>query len=240
MKATGWTTADVAVTGGVVVALAASADAAWSLHARFAVDFSGLSTVERAGAALWDFRPLATVLFGVGAIVALAGLRNPAGRLPPAARRPLGGVLAVLATAHSALGASVLAAAGWVAVTGELGERDELGFVYSFGDRVVTLATQIVAWVPLTVALGVVAAKASGSGLCEARAEEQPQADAQPPAPARSLAEEMEELWRERLAFGPSRERARMLLGRIRALEAAGDGENARKLAEEMRGLARR
>ena len=52
-----------------------------------------------------------------------------------------------------------------------------------------------------------------------------------------SLAEEMESLWAERLAFSPRRERARMLLERIRALEQSGNVEGARELAEEMRRL---
>jgi hypothetical protein len=47
----------------------------------------------------------------------------------------------------------------------------------------------------------------------------------------------MDALWRERLAFGPKRERARNLLGRIRDLEQAGEHESARALAEEMRRL---
>jgi hypothetical protein len=51
------------------------------------------------------------------------------------------------------------------------------------------------------------------------------------------VSEEMEELWRERLAHGPSRERARTLLRRIHSLEAAGDADAARELAEQMRKL---
>jgi hypothetical protein len=47
----------------------------------------------------------------------------------------------------------------------------------------------------------------------------------------------MEELWREHLAHGASRERARMLLRRIHALEDAGDADGARELAEQMRRL---
>jgi hypothetical protein len=47
----------------------------------------------------------------------------------------------------------------------------------------------------------------------------------------------MEALWAERLAFSPRRERARVLLERIRALEVSGDVEGARELAEEMRRL---
>jgi hypothetical protein len=47
----------------------------------------------------------------------------------------------------------------------------------------------------------------------------------------------MEAIWRERLAHGPRRERARNLLGRLRALESAGAYEQARELADELRNL---
>ena len=47
----------------------------------------------------------------------------------------------------------------------------------------------------------------------------------------------MDELWRERLAFSPRRERGRELLARIRELEARGNVTEARELAEEMRRL---
>ena len=48
------------------------------------------------------------------------------------------------------------------------------------------------------------------------------------PGPAAPVSEEMEELWREHLAHGPSRERARTLLRRIHALEEAGDRRRRR------------
>jgi hypothetical protein len=49
-----------------------------------------------------------------------------------------------------------------------------------------------------------------------------------------SLSGELEALWRDRLAHGPRRERARKLLSRIRVLERAGDHEKARELADEL------
>jgi hypothetical protein len=222
---------DLALVGGAAVALAGTAEAAWSLHARFAVDFAGLSALERAGAALWDLRPLGTALFLAGAIVALlsSGARGS----------PVGDGLALLAAAHAALAVAVLAAAAWVAATGRLGDPDELAFIYSSGERAVTLATQIAAWLPLAVVLVLVAALAIRSeDLAAEQASPAPSPD--PSGPDRSLGDEMEELWRERLAYGAGRERARVLLGRIRALEAAGDSESARKLADEMRVLAKR
>jgi hypothetical protein len=219
---------DAAVLGGLAIAVAASADAAWSLYTRFAVDFAGLSALERAAAALWDFRPLATVVFTAGALIALASLPARTGRLATSSS-----LLAVLAAAHAALALPVLAAAVWVAATGRLGGPDELGFVYSPGERTVTLATQVAAWVPMAGALGYLAVFAA---RVQARAKEEP---AEAP-PTRSLGDEMEDLWREQLAFGPGRERGRALLGRIRALEAAGDAEGARELADELRDLARR
>jgi hypothetical protein len=234
MSPMGWTREDLAVAGGVAVALAGSAEAAWSLYARFAVDFAGLGMVERAGAALWDFRPVGTALFLGGALAALLGLGRSVGRLGEAGERIAGGVT-VLAAAHAALAVLVLAASIWVAAAGRLGGRNELAFVYSTGERAVTLATQLAAWLPLAVVLGLVAAHAAQSEDVEANHLPEPD-----PVPDRSLGDEMEELWRERLAFGPARERARVLLGRIRALEAAGDSESAVKLAEEMRTLAGR
>ena len=45
---TGRRRGDLLLAGGLAVALAASADTAWSLHARFALDLEGLSALERA------------------------------------------------------------------------------------------------------------------------------------------------------------------------------------------------
>jgi hypothetical protein len=110
-----------------------------------------------------------------------------------------------------------------------VGDRDELGFVYSRSDRAVTLVTQLVGWIPLAALLTLVAFVATRSE----------QAD-QEPEPERidaSLSEELEALLQERLAHGPRRERARNLLSRIRALERTGDHEKARELADELRNL---
>lgn len=222
---TGRRRGDLLLAGGLAVALAASADTAWSLHARFALDLEGLSALERAGVALWDFRPLPTAVFA-GAAVAVLLARDGAG--------PTGGLIAVLAGAQAALGLVVSAAAVVVAASGSVGSRDELGFSYSADERVVTLVTQLVAWLPLAVLLAAVAVLAarppSDSSLLVPE-------DAQGAAAQGSVSAEMEALWAERLAFSPRRERGRVLLERIRALEASGDVEGARALAEEMRRL---
>jgi hypothetical protein len=214
-----WTHGEAILAGGAVLALAASAETAWSLRARFALDLEGLSALERAGVALWDFRPLPTAVFAGAALAML---------LAPAGARARGG-LAVLAAAHAALAVVVLALAVWIAAAGEVGGPEALGFVYSPGERAVTLVTQLVAWLPLAVLLGgiaVVAARPPSSTPAQVAA-----------ARTTALSEEMEALWAERLAFSPRRERARMLLERIRALEHSGDVEGARELAEEMRRL---
>jgi hypothetical protein len=214
-----WTHGDAILAGGAVVALAASAETAWSLRARFALDLEGLSALERAGVALWDFRPLATAVFA-GAAVAV--LLAPAGAL-------VRNGLAVLAAAHAALAMVVLAFAIWIAAAGEVGGPDALGFAYPPGERAVTLVTQLVAWLPLAALLAGIAVVATRPlAATSAAADEVPDA---------SLSDEMEALWAERLAFSPKRERARTLLERIRALEQRGDVEGARELAEEMRRL---
>jgi hypothetical protein len=228
MRGTAWTRGDVLVAGGAAVILAASADVAQTVQDRFAVDLAGLGTLERAGATLWDLRPLGTAVFAVGALGALAGLGEPAGRLERLHAVMRNG-LAVLAAAHAALALVVLGLAVWVASVGEVGARGELGFVYSGSDRAVTLATQVVGWIPLTALLVLVAVVATRSE----QVEEEPEPERSDP----SLSEEMEALWRERLAHGPRRERARNLLSRIRALESAGDHEQARELADELRNL---
>jgi hypothetical protein len=230
MRRTAWTRGDLLVAGGAAVILAASADVAQTVQDRFAVDLAGLGALERAGATLWDLRPLGTAVFAVGALGALAGLGEPAGRLERLHALMRNGV-AILAAAHAALALVVLGLAIWVAAVGEVGESGELGFVYSGSDRAVTLATQLVGWIPLTALLVLVAIVATRSE----QAEEEPE-------PKRSdgdasLSEELEALWRERLAHGPRRERARNLLSRIRALESAGDHEQARELADELRNL---
>jgi hypothetical protein len=214
-----WTHGGAILAGGAVVALAASAETAWSLRARFALDLEGLSALERAGVALWDFRPLPTAVF---AGAALAVLLAPAGAGARAG-------LAVLAAAHAALAVVVLAFAVWIAAAGDVGGPDALGFAYPPGERAVTLVTQLAAWLPLAVLLAWIAVVAARppSNTVSLGSE----------APATSVSEEMEALWAERLAFSPKRERARTLLERIRALEVAGDVEAARELAEEMRRL---
>ncbi|HZB86602.1 MAG TPA: hypothetical protein VE289_08580 [Gaiellaceae bacterium] len=226
-----WSRSDVLLAGGAAVALAASADTAWSAHARFAVDLSGLSPPERAAAALWDFRPLAAAIFALAAVALAAGLFEPAGRLA-AAREPLRSGLVLLAAAHVAFALVVVALAVWVGAAGRVGDADELGFSYSASERAVTLATQALAWVPLAAFLGVLALRGVRPDGAEAVQEE----PAREPAGG-EVTDEMEALWRERLAFGPRRERARTLLERVRALENAGEIERARELAEEMRRL---
>jgi hypothetical protein len=128
----------------------------------------------------------------------------------------------------------VLFFALWVAAEGAVGGRDELGLTYSGSERVVTLLTQLAACLPLGVVLAVLAGRlAEAEPEPEARGE----AAAPPRPPSASVGEEMDELWREHLAHGPRRERARALLTRIHALEEVGDEEAARELAEEMRRL---
>jgi hypothetical protein len=228
MKAA-WARGDLLLAGGAAVALAASAETAWSLRARFALDLEGLSALERAGVALWDFRPLGTAVFALAAIAVLLGAAEPPARLESLAGPARAGV-AVLAGAHAALAFVVVALAAWIAAAGEVGLRDELGFVYSAGDRAFTLATQLLAWLPLGALLVLVAAVALPQ-------EHDLELGEDNSAPAAPVSEEMEELWRERLAHGPSRERARTLLRRIHSLEDAGDADGARELAEQMRRL---
>lgn len=217
VKALALTRGELLVAGGAVVGLAATADTVRSVYDRFAADLAGLSTFERAGVALWDLRPLGAAVFAGAAVAWAAGLP----RLEPA--RPL---LVVLLSGHAALGTAVLALAVWIAARGSVGATDELGFRFTDGERAVTLATQAVAWGPL---VALFAALAFGIAA-------RPEPNL-PVAERPSISEEMDVLWREELAFGPKRERARGLLERIRELEAAGDDEAARALAEEMRRL---
>jgi hypothetical protein len=228
MRGTAWTRGEVLVAGGAAVILAASADVAQTVQDRFAVDLAGLSALERAGATLWDLRPLATAVFAVGTLGVLAGLGEPPGRLERL-HAPVRNGVAILAAAHAALGLVVVGLAVWVAAVGEVGDSEELGFVYSRSDRAVTLVTQLVGWIPLAALLVLVAFVATRSEQVE-----------EEPEPERSdapLSQELEALWRERLAHGPRRERARNLLSRIRALERTGDHEKARELADELRNL---
>jgi hypothetical protein len=228
MRRTAWTRGDLLVAGGAAVILAASADVAQTVQDPFAVDLSGLGALERAGVALWDLSPLGTAVFAVGGLGVLAGLGEPPGRLERL-HAPVRNGIAILAAAHAALGLVVLGLALWIAVAGKVGDRDELGFVYSRSDRAVTLVTQLVGWIPLAALLALVAFVATRSE----QADEEPE----PERGDASLSEELEALWRERLAHGPRRERARNLLSRIRALERTGDHEKARELADELRKL---
>jgi hypothetical protein len=228
MRGTAWTRGDVLVAGGAAVILAASADVAQTVQDRFAVDLAGLSPLERVGATLWDLRPLATAVFAMGTLGVLAGLGEPAGRLERL-HAPVRNGVAILAAAHAALGLVVLGLVIWIAAVGEVGDSGELGFVYSRSERAVTLVTQLVGWIPLAALLVLVAFAVTRSE----QADEEPE----PERSDASLSQELEALWRERLAHGPRRERARNLLSRIRALERAGDHEKARELADELRNL---
>lgn len=231
MRPSAWTSTHFLLAGGAAIALAASAETAWAVHARFALDLAGLSAFERTAAALWDLRPLAPAVFVAAGVVLLLELRRaPDGPARPAAAVRRG--LSALAAAHVALAAVVLGLAVWVAATGELGRRDELGFVYTPGERVVTLVTQLLAWIPVAA---LSAALAWAAAVPED--EREPPVAPAPEAETALVLAEMETLWRERLAIGPRREQARRLLERIRALEEAGDHDGARGLAEEMRRL---
>lgn len=225
-----WSQGDAFVGSGAAIALAAAADLVWTVNDRFSLDLDELSVAEVTAAALWDLRPLAVAVFAVGALLVLRGLAEPPGRLARA-REAVATGLAALAAALAALAVVVVALAAWVAVAGEIGGRDELGFVYTSRERAVTLATQALSWLPLALLLGVVALRA-------AKRMPGPVPVSEPPV-ARQLqvSTEMEELWNDRLAFSAKREQARMLLARIQALERAGDETGARRLAEEMRRL---
>jgi hypothetical protein len=232
VRATAWTRGDILLAGGGAVVLAAAAEAVWSLRARFALDLAGLSAWERAAVALWDFRPVPLALCAAGAALASLGLREPVGRLV-SLRDPARRVLAAVAAGGAALALVVLFFALWVAAEGAVGGRDELGLTYSGSERVVTLLTQLAACLPLGVVLAVLAARLAAEPEPEGQGE-----SGVPPRPTSvSVGEEMDELWREHLAHGPRRERARALLTRIHALEEVGDEEAARELAEEMRKL---
>lgn len=229
----GWSRGDFLVAGGAVIATAASADLVWTVNDRFSLDLAELSALDRAAAALWDLRPLPAAVFALGALLVLRGVAERPRRLAPV-REPARAAVAALAAAIVALAVVVVVLAAWVAAAGAIGGRDELGFVYTGRERAVTLATQAVAWIPLGVLLALVARQASR----RARPHEARDEAAEPPRTGHArLSEEMEELWRERLAFSSKREQARMLLGRIQALERAGEYAEARKLAEEMRRL---
>jgi hypothetical protein len=221
VRASNWTRGDLLVAGGVIVALAATADTVRSVYERFALDLAGLSALERVAVALWDLPPLSTAVFAAGAVAVLAG------NVTESARR----ILAFLVSAYAALGLLVLALAAWVGAKGSVGGPDSLGFRFDSGERAITVVTQALGWGSLVALFAVLARRATET------AEVTESAESAPPAEPASVFDEMDALWRERLAFGPRRERARELLGRIRRLEEAGDEESARTLAEEMRRL---
>jgi hypothetical protein len=223
-----WSQGDALVAGGATVALAAAADVVWTISDRFSPELGELSALERAAVALWDLRPLSVAVFAVGALLALRGHAAPPGRLA-GAREVVAASVAALAAALTALALVVVVSAAWVAVAGEIGGRDELGFVYASRERAVTLATQAIAWIPLAILLGLLARGTLRTAPGSAPLPTAP--------PQRAVSAEMEELWRERLAYSPNREHARMLLGRIQELESAGHEPEARRLADEMRRL---
>jgi hypothetical protein len=212
-----WKRGDFLLVGGVAAGLAAAAETAASLYGRFAADLAGLSATDRAGIALWDFRPLGAGVLALAALAILAADPGEARMLRPA--------LAVVASGFAALGVVVLVAALWIGARGYAGDADGLAIRFTDGERVTTIVTQILGWAPLVAFFGLLALWLTKPSLSIEEPEEQ------------SVVAEMDELWRERLAYSPRRERGRELLARIRALEAEGNLTEARELAEEMRRL---
>jgi hypothetical protein len=211
-----WKSGDLLVLGGAAAGAAACAETAGSLYERFAADLGGLSTGDRAALALWDFRPLGAGLFALATLALLAG-----DRIEGALRT----ALTVLVGAFAALGVLVVLAAVWVGARGFVGEEDGLAIRYTDGERIATVVTQTLGWAPLVAFLVFLALRLTEKSPVHEETRED------------SVVAEMDELWRERLAFSPRRERGRELLARIRALEAQGNLAEARELAEEMRRL---
>jgi hypothetical protein len=205
------------------VGLAATAETIRSIYARFATDLAGLSAPERAAIALWDFGPLGAAVFAAGALAVIAGLADRPAR--PRAAQVFEPALAFLLAAYATLGLVVLGLACWIAIAGRVGEADGLGIRFDEGERAVTLATQTLGWGSLVALFGLLARKTAKSSEPLAREREA------------SVFEQMDALWRERIAFTPNRERGRVLLGRIRSLEERGDLSGARELADQLRRL---
>lgn len=224
VRAAPWSREGLLVGGGAAVMLAATADTVRSVYARFTADLAGLSFLERGGVALWDFAPLGAAVFGIGALALLGGLAD--GPRRPRIVRAVEPPLALLLSAYATLGLVVIALAVWIGAAGRVGDANGLAVRYDGGERAVTLATQILGWGPLVGLFAFVAYRRA------ARPE-----DTAPQPELRSLSEEMDALWRERIAFSPNRERGRVLLQRIRTLEETGDLSRARALADELRRL---
>lgn len=217
----GWTPGELTVAGGAAACVAACAETAGSVYTRFAADLAGLAAIDRASVALWDLRPLGAAVFALGALAVVFGLTDAtpgAGVLRPA--------LAVAAGGFAALGVVVLALTLWIGSRGLAGEANGLAVYFTGGERVATVVTQLAGWLPLIAFFVVLALRLT-------RTEQEAL-----PAEIAGLVAEMDELWRQRLAFSPRRERGRALLERIRTLEAEGRPAEAEELAEEMRELA--
>jgi hypothetical protein len=180
-----WKRGDLLLAGGVAAGLAAVAETVASLYGRFAADLAGLSAADRAGVALWDFRPLGAGVFALAALATLASDPGPARTLRPA--------LAVVASGFAALGIVVLGAALWTGARGYAGDADGLAIRYTDGERVTTIATQVLGWAPLVVFFGLLALWLTKP----APSPGEPETD--------SVVAEMDELWRERLAYSPRR-----------------------------------
>jgi hypothetical protein len=224
VRAAAWTRAHLLLAGGATVALAATAETVRSVHARFTADLAGLSLPERAAVALWDFGPLGAAVFAAGALALLAGLAEEPPR--PSLARALEPVLAFVLSAYATLGLVVVALAAWVAAAGRIGDAGGLAVRYEGDERVVTVVTQALGWGSLAALFAFLAFRRTQT------------AEADTPEPeGGTLSEEMDALWRERIAFTPNRERGRTLLHRIRSLEEQGDLSGARELADELRRL---
>jgi hypothetical protein len=223
VRAAAWTRAHLLLAGGATVALAATAETVRSVHARFTADLAGLSLPERAAVALWDFGPLGAAVFAAGALALLAGLAEEPPR--PSLAHALEHALAFVLSAYAMLGLVVVALAAWVAAAGRIGDAGGLAVRYEGGERVVTVVTQALGWGSLAVLFAFLAFRRTQT------AEDAPELE------GGTLTEEMDALWRERIAFTPNRERGRTLLHRIRTLEEKGDLREARELADQLRRL---
>ena len=251
--------------GGLAFAVSGLAVAADGLvvAAQAGAGASQLGWEARLVEGLWRFRLESCLWFTVGALVFAAGLRLGAeldGWREPAAR-----VVAGMALGLAVVAAAVILAATDVALAGRVGSG-LAALAPSGRARVATWVLQVVTalaaggvWLALAAQLTAPPGEAvAGDGEADGdeppvpvpaadRPAQRPRAvvpvsppasAGEPPAPALSVAERAERLYRDRLAFSPRRAAARELVERIGQCEQQGLGEEAEALLARLDEMA--
>jgi hypothetical protein len=261
-----WTRGDWLLAGGVALAAAGAADLAATIRTYLSFSAGTQPPLlERTQFVAWNMRASVLLASAVGALLVLGGLLGSRGALGRFHERVAQGLVA-LAALESAFCLAVFGFAIRYAnedavdsIFGPVTGADRAATLTTHALTFLPLAA-------LLALVALRALPLAREAPPELEPEPEPQPEPEPPASAPPVtpaapapfrepvaavpgrpprlpverparAEEMEHLWRERLAFSPNREEARQLLEQVRRFAELGDDESVRRLAEQLERL---